>query len=74
MQCLDFAAVVVLSICRHFFHFVSIVGRAKLPTVKFQQILWFPSYASLFETSCFMKNGSPFSIYVSSRTREFTVE
>jgi hypothetical protein len=35
---------------------VSIDGKAKLPTVKFQQIFWFPSYASMFEISWFMKN------------------
>jgi hypothetical protein len=35
MQRLDFVAVVVLSICRNFFHFVMIDGRAELPTVKF---------------------------------------
>ena len=36
--------------------FVSIDGRAKLSTVKFQQILWFPGYASEFETSWFITN------------------
>ena len=54
--------------------FVSIDGRAKLPTVKFQQIFWFPGYASVFETSWFMINSSPFSIFVSSHAGEFTVE
>ena len=39
---------------------VSIDGRAKLPTVKFQQTFWFPGYASVFETSWFMTNSSPF--------------
>jgi hypothetical protein len=38
--------------------FVSIDGRAKLPTVKFQQILWFPGYASVFEISWFITNSS----------------
>ena len=42
MQFLGSVVVVVLSICRHFAIFVSIDGRAKLPTVKFQQIFWFP--------------------------------
>jgi hypothetical protein len=56
MQYLGSAAVVVLSICRHFFHFVSIDGRAKLPTVKFQQTFWFPGYASVFEISWFITN------------------
>ena len=59
MHCLDLVVVVVLSICRHFAIFVSIYGRAKLPTVKFQQILWFPSYASVFEISWFITNSSP---------------
>ena len=36
--------------------FVSIDGRAELPTVKFQQILWSPGYASVFETSWFITN------------------
>ena len=58
MQCLDFAVFVVLSICRHFAIFVSIDGRDKLPTVKFQQILWFPSCASVFEISWFITNSS----------------
>jgi hypothetical protein len=56
MQFLGSAAVVVLSICRHFSIFVSIDGRAKLPTVKFQQIFWFPGYASVFEISWFITN------------------
>jgi hypothetical protein len=63
MHFLGSAVVVVLSICRHFCHFVSIDGRAKLPTVKFQQILWFPGYASVFEISWFITNSSPFSIF-----------
>jgi hypothetical protein len=66
MQFLGSAVVVVLSICRHFSIFVSIDGRAKLPTVKFQQTFWFPGYASVFEISWFITNSSPFSIYVSS--------
>jgi hypothetical protein len=74
MQCLDFAALVVLSICRHFSIFVSINGRAKLPTVKFQQTLWFPGYASVFEISWFITNSSPLSIYVSSYAKESIVE
>jgi hypothetical protein len=42
-----------------FCHFlVSIDGRARLPIVKFQQILWFPGYASVFETSWFITNSS----------------
>ena len=60
MQFLGSAAVVVLSICRHFSIFVSIDGRAKLPTVKFQQILWFPGYASVFEISWFITNSFSF--------------
>jgi hypothetical protein len=60
MHFLGSAAIVVLSICRHFAIFVSIDGRAKLPTVKFQQILWFPGYASVFETSWFITNSSYF--------------
>jgi hypothetical protein len=63
MHFLGSAAVVVLSICRHFFHFVSIDGRAKLPTVKFQQILRFPGYASVFEISWFITNNSLFSVF-----------
>jgi hypothetical protein len=58
MHLLDLVAVVVLSICRHFHHFVSIDGRAKLPTVKFQQIFWSPGYASVFEISWFITNNS----------------
>ena len=74
MHFLGSTAVVVLSICRHFCHFVSIDGRAKLPTVKFHQTLWFPGYASVFETSWFITNSSSFSIFVSSYAGEFTVE
>ena len=41
--------------------FVSIDGRAKLPTVKFQQAFWFPGHVYVFETSWFMTNSAPFS-------------
>jgi hypothetical protein len=49
-------------------------GRAKLPTVKFQQTFWFAGYASVFEISCFITNSSPFFIYVLSYDRVSIIE
>jgi hypothetical protein len=67
MHLLGSAVVVVFLVYVGIFAiFVSINGRAKLPTVKFQQILWFPGYASVFEISWFITNSFPFFIFLSS--------
>ena len=73
MHFLGSAVVVVLIYLGIFAIFVSIDGRAKLPTVKFQQTFWFPGYASVFDISWFITNNSSFSIFVSSVSWGFTV-
>jgi hypothetical protein len=63
MQHLDFVVVVVLSICRHFFHFCIYRWLSRAPGCKALTKHCYSGYAWNFETSCLM-NVSFFCIFV----------